>query len=207
MASGDDALREAAVRAIGTWKVASLQKQLVELAACGGYTGGCSRRRDRGTGQEGRGRRAPGRRGPDASAVPRPRSRRGSWPRLWKLIPRRRPACRRVARPASRPTSSMPAGDRARSRSGAARSTRLAGLGPRPTAAPNLSADLAKLCIRQVRASGRDEPGLIAALEKAGRLKESAQEAIGQGNEPALDRRVTDWATLRGARRSFAART
>jgi len=39
----------------------------------------------------------------------------------------------------------------------------------------NLSTDLAKLCIRQVRDSGRDEPGLIAALQKAGRLKESAR--------------------------------
>ncbi len=37
--------------------------------------------------------------------------------------------------------------------------------------APTLSPDLAKLCIRQVRASGRDEPRLIAALEKAGGLK------------------------------------
>ena len=68
-------------------------------------------------------------------------------------------------------------------------------------------ADLAKLCVRQVRASGRDEPGLIAALEKAGRLKEGAQETVGQRNEPALDRRCADRATRRGARRSFAART
>ena len=41
--------------------------------------------------------------------------------------------------------------------------------------APTLSADLAKLCIRQVRASGRDEPGLIGALERAGRLKEGVR--------------------------------
>ncbi len=39
--------------------------------------------------------------------------------------------------------------------------------------APTLPADLAKLCIRQVRASGRAEPGLIAAFEKTGRLKEA----------------------------------
>ena len=37
---------------------------------------------------------------------------------------------------------------------------------------PSLPADLAKLCIRQVRASGRDVPDLITAFEKAGRLKE-----------------------------------
>ncbi len=39
-------------------------------------------------------------------------------------------------------------------------------------AAAPLPADLAKLCIRQVRASGRDVPDLITAFEKAGRLKE-----------------------------------
>jgi putative heme-binding domain-containing protein len=38
-----------------------------------------------------------------------------------------------------------------------------------------LSPDLAKLCIRQVRASGRDEPGLVAALTKAGKLDSTAK--------------------------------
>ena len=39
-----------------------------------------------------------------------------------------------------------------------------------------LPADLAKLCIRQVRASGRDEPGLVAALAKAGKLDSGPKE-------------------------------
>src|SRR5262249_17900069 len=38
-----------------------------------------------------------------------------------------------------------------------------------------LPADLAKLCIRQVRASGRDEPALVAALSKAGRLESASK--------------------------------
>ena len=49
------------------------------------------------------------------------------------------------------------------------------GLGSRTVLTPSLPADLAKLCVRQVRGSGRDEPALIAALEKAGRLKEGAK--------------------------------
>jgi putative heme-binding domain-containing protein len=66
---------------------------------------------------------------------------------------------------------------------------------------PTLSADLAKLCIRQVRASGRDEPGLIGALEKAARLKEGASKLsdremnqlladVAQSGDPARGERV-----------------
>ena len=68
-------------------------------------------------------------------------------------------------------------------------------------------ADLAKLCVRQVRASGRDEPGLDRLARKGGPAQGGAQETVRQGNEPASDRRRRGPATLRGARSFFAART
>ena len=57
-----------------------------------------------------------------------------------------------------------------------------------PTTMP---ADVAKLCIRQVRASGRDEPTLIAALGKAGKL-DSATRTL---TEPEMARLLADVAT------------
>ena len=111
---------------------------------------------------------------PHRDAVPRRRSRPGSWPPCWKPTPGGRRRGSSPGSAGSRPTSS------ARPRSCWLAFSSCAGarrFWPRPSTrlAPTLSADLAKLCIRQVRASGRDEPGLIAALEKAGRLKEAQE--------------------------------
>jgi putative heme-binding domain-containing protein len=43
----------------------------------------------------------------------------------------------------------------------------------------SLPADVAKLCIRQVRASGRDEAALVAALSKAGKLESGTKALTG----------------------------
>ena len=175
VASGDDALREAAVRAIGTWKVASLQNKLVELVGAADTSRGVRAAAIEALVHNGG---AEGRRvveALDRAVVPRPRSRRGSWPHCWKPTPgeRRRAFVAWLGRLYARPVQR--GRDRAGARSGAARSTGACWPRPSTGVAPTLSADLAKLCIRQVRASGRDEPGLIAALEKAGRLKEASR--------------------------------
>ena len=73
----------------------------------------------------------------------------------------------------------------------------------RPT---TLTTDVAKLCIRQVRASGRDEPSLIAALGKAGRLDSSTRALTSARDGPFPRRRGGASATPRGVRRSSAAR-
>ena len=169
-AIGDDALREAAVRAIGTWKVASLQNKLVELAGAADTARGVRAAAIEALVQNGG---ADGRRVAQAltgsGAAPEVQARvmaalmeadaSGTAPRfvawLGRLSPDRYSAAGIVL----------------------ARILELRGAPARLAsaldhAAPTLSADLVKLCIRQVRASGRDEPALIAALEKAGGLKE-----------------------------------
>ena len=174
VATGDDALREAAVRAIGTWKVASLQNKLVELVGAADTSRGVRAAAIEALVQNGGARRAPGRRDADRErGAPEVQARV-----LAALLEADRQgnhaAFRRVARPArARPVER--GRDRAGSGSGAAGSARRCWPRLWTSLAPTLSADLAKLCIRQVRASGRDEPGLIAALEKAGRLKEGVK--------------------------------
>ena len=124
MASRDDALREAAVRAIGAWNVASLQNRLVELAGAADTPRGGSRRGDRGARPATAGPRGAGSSRAWPSAARRRRSRR--WV-LAALAGGRRQgddaACRRLARPAlARPVER--GRDRAGARSGAARSAR-----------------------------------------------------------------------------------
>ena len=170
--SGDDFLHTAAVRAIGTWNVASLQKKLVELVGAVNTSQGVRAAAIEALVKNGgvEGRRVvesltePG-------AAPEVQARvlaalleadpKGTTPRFVAWLDRLSPdqlsaagiVLARVLELRGAPAMMASALDRV---------------------APNLSADLAKLCIRQVRASGRDEPGLIGALERAGRLKESA---------------------------------
>jgi putative heme-binding domain-containing protein len=63
-----------------------------------------------------------------------------------------------------------------------------------------LPADVAKLCIRQVRASGRDEPALIAALGRAGKLESGTRTLT----DPEMARLLADVAKQGDAARGEA---
>jgi putative heme-binding domain-containing protein len=170
---GDDALREAAVRAIGTWNVGSLQNKLMALVGAADTSRGVRAAAIEALVKNGG---AEGRRAVAAlaerGAAPEVQARalaalleadpQGTAPRfiawLGQLSPDQSSAAgivlARVLELRGAPAVMASALDHL---------------------APTLSADLAKLCIRQVRASGRDEPGLIGALERAGRLKEGVR--------------------------------
>ena len=168
----DETLREAAVRAIGTWKIGSLTKRLIELVGAADTSAGVCAAAIEALVKDGgaEGRRvveslAKGGATPDVQARvlaallesdPKTTAPRlAAW--LAGLAPDQFGAAAivlaRVLERRGAPALLASALDQ----SGA-----------------NFSTDLAKLCIRQVRDSGRDEPGLIAALQKAGRLKESS---------------------------------
>jgi putative heme-binding domain-containing protein len=172
LATNEEAFRETAVRAIGTWKVATLQNKLVELLAAADTSRGVRAAAIEALIRNGG---ADGRRAVESlteRGAPEVQARvlaalleadaRGTTPRavtwLGRLEPNQYGAAAIVL----------------------ARVLELRGASAILASAlgqgsPTLSPDLAKLCVRQVRASGRDEPGLIAALEKAGRLKEGAK--------------------------------
>jgi putative heme-binding domain-containing protein len=172
LAANDEALRETAVRAIGTWKVATLQNKLVELLAAADTSRGVRAAAIEALVRNGG---ADGRRAVESltdRGAPEVQARvlaalleadaRGTAPRAVAWLGRLEPdqygaAAIVLARVLElRGASALLA----------------SALSQRP---PTLSPDLAKLCVRQVRASGRDEPGLISALEKAGRLKEGVK--------------------------------
>jgi putative heme-binding domain-containing protein len=173
LTGGDDALREVAVRAVGTWSVASLQSKLVELVGAADTSRGVRAAAIDALVKNGG---AEGRRVVETltelGAAPEVQARvlaalleadpKGTTPRfvawLGRLSPGQSSAAAivlaRVLELRGAPAVMASALDQL---------------------APNLSADLAKSCIRQVRASGRDEPGLIGALERAGRIKEGVK--------------------------------
>jgi putative heme-binding domain-containing protein len=171
--AGDDALREAAIRAIGTWRVASLQSQLVAAVGAADTPRGIRAAAIESLVKNGG---AEGRRAVDAlterGAAPEIQARvlaalleadnPATTPRFVAWLVRLTPEYySATAIPMARVLELRGApGVLARALDGIV---------------PQLSADLAKLCIRQVRASGRAEPGLIAALEKAGRLTEGSK--------------------------------
>jgi putative heme-binding domain-containing protein len=172
LAANDEPLRETAVRAIGTWKVASLQNKLVQLLAAADTSRGVRAAAIEALVRNGG---ADGRRVVESlteRGAPEVQARvlaalleadaRGTAPRAVAWLGRLEPdqysaAAIVVARVLELRGASALLASALSERS------------------PNLSPDLAKLCVRQVRASGRDEPGLISALEKAGRLKEGVK--------------------------------
>ena len=172
VATRNDALRETAVRAIGIWKVAALQDRLIELVGAAETSRAVRAAAIEEIVKNGG---AEGRRVVESlteSGAPEVQARvlaalleadaRGTTPRVAAWLVRLAPD-----------QSSAAAIVLARVLELRGASALLASALDRLT--PAFSGDLAKLCVRQVRASGRDEPGLIAALEKAGRLNEGTK--------------------------------
>ncbi len=168
LATRDDAMRAAALRAVGAWNVPALQERLAMLAAATETT---SAVRSAAIEALARAGKAEGRRAIESLAE------RGASAEiqamalaaLVELDPKA--ASPRIANWLGR-LSPDRAGDaaivlaRVLERRGSP-ALLAAAMEKGPT---TLATDLAKLCIRQVRASGRDEPALIAALGKAGKL-------------------------------------
>jgi putative heme-binding domain-containing protein len=168
LTSPDDAMRAAALRAAGAWNVPAIQGRLAELASAADTPapvraaaieamarhGKADGRRaleslaDRGTSAEAQAMALAALEEIDPGAAA---PRIAAW--LGKLPADRVDEARRVLAAVLR------------RRGGPQILARAIEQRPAP-----LSGDLAKLCIRQVRSSGRDEPALIAALSKAGRL-------------------------------------
>jgi putative heme-binding domain-containing protein len=178
LSGGDDALRESAVRAIGVWNVVSLRDQVIALVGSADTSRGVRAAAIESLVRNGG---AEGRRAVETltalNAPPEVQARvlaalleadvAGTTPRVVTWLGRLAPDQFNAAGIAL------------------ARVLELRGAPGLLASALNsvaspLSADLAKLCIRQVRASGHDEPGLITALEKAGRLKDRPKKLTDQ---------------------------
>ncbi len=173
LSGNDEPLREVAVRAIGTWKIVSLTNRLIELVMAAdtkaGVRGAAIEALVKDGGVEGR-------------RVVESLAKTGATPDVQAHL--------LAALLESEPKTTAPRlaawlAGLAPDQFGAA-SIVLARLLERRGATAllasaldqtgaNFSSDLAKLCIRQVRDSGRDEPALIGALQKAGRLNESSR--------------------------------
>ena len=205
LTSRDDAMRAAALRAAGAWNVPSLQDRLAELAGATDTPRAVRAAAIEALARQGK---AEGRRAIEALAD------RGASAEVQAMA---LAALVELDPKAAAPRIAAWLGKLSADRADDAAIV-LAGVlerrgGPALLAAAleqghaTLPADLAKLCIRQVRASGRDEPGLIAALAKAGKLESGPKDADRARDGPAAGRRGPRTATRRGARRSSAART
>ena len=203
--STDEAVREAAIRAAGAWKVPSLQSRLIELVRAAGTSRSIREVAFEALVDE---------KSNEACNVIDELARSGQTSEvqalalaaLWELD--RKAAAARVVAWLGRldPDQANAAQivlDRVIARRGAP--ALLVSALDRATAP--IAADLAKLGIRQVRASGRDETKLIDALGKAGRLdtvaRETSMNARWVNSSPMSHAR----ATRRAARRSSVART
>ncbi len=189
LASRDDAMRAAVLRAVGAWNVPALQERLAKLAAATDTSSSVRFAAIEALARVGKreGRRAIeslAERGPStevqamALAAMVDLEARAAAPRIVGWLARLKPdqaadAQIVLARILER-------------REGPALLTSALKKGT-----ANLPADLAKLCIRQVRASGRDDPALIAALGKAGRLDSATRTLTG----PETTRLLTDVAS------------
>jgi putative heme-binding domain-containing protein len=174
LTSRDDAMRAAALRAAGAWNVPSIQGRLVELAEAKDTPGPVRAAAIEAMARQGK---AEGRRAiealadRDASAEVQAMALSA----LEEIDPNA--AAPRIAAwlgklTVDRADDAAPVLARVLRRRGGP--AILARAIERGTSA--MPADLAKLYIRQVRASGRDEPGLVAALAKAGKLDSGPKE-------------------------------
>ncbi len=174
LTSRDDAMRAAALRAAGAWNVPSIQGRLAELAAAKDTPSPVRAAAIEAMARQGK---AEGRKAIEALAD------RGDSAEVQAMA---MSALEELDPNAASPRIAAWLGklpvDRAddaarvlagvlRRRGGPAILARAMEQGP-----ATLPADLAKLYIRQVRASGRDEPGLVAALAKAGKLDSGPKE-------------------------------
>ena len=169
LTSRDDAMRAAALRAAGAWNVPSIQGRLAKLAAETDTSPAVRAAAIEAMARQGK---AEGRRAIEALAD------RGASAEIRAMA---LSSLEDIDPNAAAPRIAAWLGKLPVDRVDEARGVLAAVLGRRdgpgilasalekgPTA---LAADVAKLCIRQVRASGREEPILVAALGKAGKLE------------------------------------
>jgi putative heme-binding domain-containing protein len=190
LTSRDDAMRAAAVRAAGAWNIPAIQGRLAELAGAEDTPTAVRAAAVEAMARQGK---AEGRRAIEALAD------RGASAEIQAIA---LAALEEVDPNAAAPRIAAWLGklpvDRANAaarvlagvverRGGPASLTKALGQGP-----ASLPPDLAKLYIRQVRARGRDEPGLVAALSKAGRL-DSAPKGL---SAPEMTRLLADVARV-----------
>jgi putative heme-binding domain-containing protein len=168
LASQDDAMRAAALRAVGAWNVPALQERLAKLAAATDTSPTVRAAAIEALGRVGK---AESRRAIESLAEHGASTELQAMALAALLDLEPKAATRRIVGWLGR-LSPDRAGDsaivlaRVLERRGAP-ALLASALEKWPTSLP---ADVAKLCIRRVRDSGRDEPALIAALGKAGRL-------------------------------------